>query len=31
MRRLGLRGVPVIGPIIGGFVGAWVYVALWTT
>jgi glycerol uptake facilitator protein len=22
--------VPVIGPILGGVVGAWVYVALWT-
>ena len=26
----GYAWVPVIGPIIGGVVGAWVYVALWT-
>jgi glycerol uptake facilitator protein len=26
----GYAWVPVIGPIIGGVIGAWVYVALWT-
>jgi glycerol uptake facilitator protein len=26
----GYAWVPVIGPIIGGVVGAWLYVALWT-
>ena len=26
----GYAWVPVIGPIIGGVVGAWAYVALWT-
>jgi len=26
----GYAWVPVIGPIIGGVAGAWVYVALWT-
>jgi glycerol uptake facilitator protein len=26
----GYAWVPVIGPIIGGVLGAWAYVALWT-